>query len=83
MVILRSYITPAVARGAVTRTSALVAATLYLEGHTMQDYEDITIGTGPVPGQDYIYLGDFGNNNYDRDVVQIYRFPEPTVTQLR
>ena len=49
----------------------------------MEDFEDITIGSGPVPGQDYLFIGDIGNNDYDRRFLQVYRFPEPLVTNVR
>lgn len=49
----------------------------------MEDFEDITIGPGPVPGQDYIFLADIGNNDYWRETLQVYRFPEPVVSSMR
>ncbi|MCU0443545.1 MAG: hypothetical protein MUE85_01410 [Microscillaceae bacterium] len=42
-----------------------------------QDVEDICIGGGPIPNQNYIYLGDIGDNKAQRDVKYIYRFLEP------
>lgn len=41
------------------------------------DVEDIAIGPGPLPGRDYIYLADIGDNEQTRDTIQIARFPEP------
>jgi len=44
------------------------------------DWEDIAIGPGPVAGQDYLYVGDIGDNNAVRARgVQVYRVPEPAV----
>lgn len=55
-----------------------------IEGYSMVDFEDITIGAGgPIQGQDYIYLGDFGNNYYDRLTFEILRFQEPSEERLR
>ena len=48
----------------------------------MEDFEDITIGAGPEEGVDYIYVGDIGNNNYDRTILYIYRFPEPDLSSV-
>ena len=54
-----------------------------IEGYVMRDFEDMTIGPGgAIPGQDYIYLGDIGNNPYIRPAFEILRFPEPSVEQL-
>jgi hypothetical protein len=52
------------------------------------DFEDITLGRGPEPGVDYVYLGDIGDNaaqvpvdfprrNPPRDHIKIHRFREP------
>jgi CubicO group peptidase (beta-lactamase class C family) len=43
------------------------------------DWEDIAIGPGPIGGEDYLYVGDFGDNAAQRDVKTIYRVPEPVV----
>lgn len=44
------------------------------------DWEDIAIGPGPAPGQDYLYIGDIGDNNAVRTGgVHVYRVLEPTV----
>ncbi|HPS55103.1 MAG TPA: hypothetical protein PLP05_05865, partial [Sedimentisphaerales bacterium] len=37
------------------------------------------IGPGPVPGIDYIYVGDIGDNDSDYNSINIYRVPEPFV----
>ena len=53
------------------------AGEYFLEGVEALDVEDIAVGPGPVDGLSYIYLADFGDNWASRNVVQIYRFPEP------
>ncbi len=41
------------------------------------DWEDMSIGPGPEPGRDHLYIGDIGDNLGFRPAVTIYRFPEP------
>jgi Na+-transporting methylmalonyl-CoA/oxaloacetate decarboxylase gamma subunit len=50
-----------------------------VEGAKARDWEDIAIGPGPLRNQPYIYVGDIGNNQNARDVVIVYRFPEPAI----
>ena len=54
-----------------------------LAGADAIDYEDIAVGPGPTRGLSYVYIADTGNNNAHagapRDLVQIYRVPEPAV----
>ena len=45
------------------------------------DFEDIAIGPGPVPGVDYVYGGDIGDNISTRTEIRIFRFVEPRVTE--
>jgi hypothetical protein len=45
-----------------------------------RDWEDIAIGPGPVPGKNYVYVGDIGDNNSQYSSVFVYRFPEPDLT---
>lgn len=52
---------------------------LHLVNAPSLDIEDIAIGPGPVPGVDYLYVGDIGGNNDDRTVVQVFRVPEPAM----
>lgn len=54
-------------------------ASYQLVGATNQDWEDIAIGPGPVSGQDYLYVGDIGNNSLSRSTVYVYRVAEPFV----
>jgi hypothetical protein len=46
-----------------------------------RDWEDMAIGPGPVEGINYIYIGDIGDNNAKYEIKDIYRFPEPDVSQ--
>lgn len=48
-----------------------------LVGVGSEDWEDISIGPGPEPGRDYIYIADIGDNNGNRASVAMYRIPEP------
>jgi len=43
---------------------------------SVTDCEDITLGSGP-DGSTYVYVGDIGDNNGDRDHITIYRIKEP------
>ena len=51
-----------------------------LLGASATDWEDIAIGPGPVEGQDYIYVGDTGDNGRQRSSVTVYRVAEPLVS---
>ncbi len=50
-----------------------------VSGARSQDWEDIATGPGPKSGVSYLYIGDIGNNSGARDVMIVYRFPEPTI----
>jgi hypothetical protein len=45
---------------------------------TNRDWEDITIGSGPDPSKEYIYIGEIGDNNSQYEIKYVYRFIEPT-----
>ena len=49
-----------------------------LEGATHRDWEDIAIERRE--GNDYILVGDIGDNARTRTEITIYRFPEPLIT---
>ncbi len=51
--------------------------TYVVPGATATDWEDMVAGPGPDPGQDYLYVGDIGDNAEARDSVQVHRVPEP------
>jgi hypothetical protein len=42
-----------------------------------RDWEDMALASGPVPGTNYIYLADIGDNNQISGEHAIYRFAEP------
>ena len=50
-----------------------------LSGAGAVDWEDIAIGPGPLEGQDYLYVGDFGDNARARSSITVYRLAEPIV----
>lgn len=50
-----------------------------LDGIQNRDWEDIAIGPGPEKGQQYLYIGDIGDNRAQHDLKYIYRVPEPDV----
>jgi len=41
------------------------------------DWEDISIGPGPVRGKSYLYIGDIGYNGSARKEIVVYRVLEP------
>lgn len=51
-----------------------------VEGAKARDWEDIAAGPGPEASRTYLYAGDVGDNDEERDFVIVYRFPEPEVT---
>ena len=57
--------------------------TYNIVGADAVDWEDMTVGPGPVPDQQYLYLGDIGDNLALRGgvlpAVKVYRVAEPTV----
>ena len=44
------------------------------------DWEDISIGPGPVRGKSYLYIGDIGDNSSARKEIVVYRVLEPKPT---
>lgn len=54
--------------------------TLTLTPVSNRDWEDIAVGPGPVPGKNYIYVGDIGDNKSKYPSVFVYRFSEPDLT---
>ncbi len=51
-----------------------------LDGVNARDWEDIAVGPGPVDGEQYIYIGEIGDNNARYDLKYIYRLIEPKVS---
>ncbi len=60
-----------------------VVARFILDGLENNDWEDIAIGPGPVPGQSYIYLAEIGDNQFQYAQKIIYRFPEPDISNQK
>ena len=54
--------------------------TYNITGAASTDWEDIAVGPGPTPGQQYVYAGDIGDNDAVHPSVAVYRIPEPTVS---
>lgn len=52
-----------------------------LKGINNRDFEDITIGAGPIEGKNYIYAADIGDNLSRYSTKLIYRFEEPVITE--
>lgn len=62
------------------RQDGNVMARFTIDGVENQDWEDIAVGPGPMPGETYIYLAEIGDNRLDYPEKIIYRFPEPTIS---
>ncbi|MFC1541767.1 hypothetical protein ACFL50_04880 [Candidatus Latescibacterota bacterium] len=50
-----------------------------LKGVSARDWEDIAVGPGPVEGEQYIYIGEIGDNNARYNLKNIYRIIEPEI----
>ena len=48
-------------------------------GAKADDWEDISVGPGGVPGRPYLYIGDIGDNNASRLEIVVYRTSEPVI----
>jgi hypothetical protein len=51
-----------------------------VSGAQAVDWEDIAIGPGPQPGISYLYIGDIGDNDSERESITVYRVVEPSLT---
>ena len=51
----------------------------YLDGCSARDWEDMATGPGPVDGEQYLYIGEIGDNDAEYNLKYIYRIIEPTV----
>lgn len=58
-------------------SQAKILKTFYIKGVENRDWEDMTLGPGPIDGQTYLYLGEIGDNNTQYDNKYIYRLLEP------
>lgn len=71
-----------VARVFAIGVNGAVKAEVRVRGAEAIDWEDISMGPGPLgsdPHVPWLYVGDMGDNRLRRPTVQIYRFPEPTL----
>jgi hypothetical protein len=59
---------------------AKVKKSIYLDGISNRDWEDMTIAKGPDPSLDYLYVADIGDNGAAHSEYTIDRFPEPSLT---
>jgi hypothetical protein len=50
-----------------------------IDGAGSRDWEDIAIGPGPDPNEQYLYIGDIGDNLACYDEITVYRVREPKV----
>ena len=57
--------------------------TYTIDGITNRDWEDIAVGPGPNPDEEYIYIGDIGNNDLQFSEGYIYRIIEPDVSEFQ
>jgi autotransporter-associated beta strand protein len=57
--------------------------TYTISGARNIDWEDIAMGPGPIAGQQYLYIGDIGDNSAKRKNISIYRLPEPMVSDTQ
>lgn len=60
-------------------TSGAVVARISLD-QDVEDCEDMALGAGPGGSGDYLYLGDIGDNDEERDSIQVLRFAESELT---
>ncbi len=61
---------------------AELVGVLNIKGAVNYDWEDIGIGPGPVPGANYLYIGDHGDNDAVRKSISVVRVQEPDVDTL-
>lgn len=62
-------------------TKLQIKLTCKLEGIKNRDWEDITVGPGPDPSKNYVYVGDIGDNMAKHKYKFVYRFEEPTFAE--
>ena len=48
-------------------------------GALARDWEDIAVAPGPDPNEQYLYIGDIGDNLAAYPSVRVYRVPEPDI----
>ncbi len=50
----------------------------WLAGIEAYDFEDMELGPGP-DGEDWLWVGDVGDNHFERETIEVHRFREPDV----
>ena len=71
------------ARVFAVNTLGTLLGTYDLTGAAAVDWEDMCLGPGPIGGQDYLYLGDIGDNGDNgavRSNITVYRTAEPSAS---
>lgn len=53
---------------------------IVIDGVSLRDPEDISVGPGPDATKNYVYMADIGDNNASYSSVIIYRFIEPNLS---
>lgn len=56
-----------------------IKCTVHLSGVKNRDWEDIAVGSGPVEGKQYIYIGEIGDNDAVYPEKILYRLEEPRI----
>ena len=51
----------------------------YLENCSARDWEDMAVGPGPENGENYLYIGEIGDNSAQYDLKYVYRVKEPAL----
>jgi hypothetical protein len=62
-------------------STAEIVMTCKLPNIHNRDWEDITIGPGPIENKSYLYVGDIGDNLAQFAYKIIYRFEEPVLSE--
>lgn len=55
-------------------------AVVWLEGVSNRDWEEISVGPGPVEGKSYVYVGEIGDNRAHHKYKYLYRIAEPELS---
>ena len=55
-------------------------STFLVTGASARDWEDISVGPGPLDNESYLYIADVGDNRAMHKTVTVYRVSEPEVS---
>ena len=58
-------------------------AIYYLHNSKARDWEDMTIGPGPIKNKEYLYVADIGDNIAKHKIKYVYRFEEPKISSSK